>query len=227
MHEKILVVDDQSSMRIMLKEYLVEHGFEVETASNGREALFTARQFKPDLILLDIMMPELDGMEFMSHYRKEHTTPIILLTARIEETDKIAGLDLGADDYVTKPASLGELLSRIKANLRRASLNQEPATILSVADLQLNQTERLLTVASQEVKLTPTEFELMSIFMSAPGRVYSRLQLIEKLHDIDIECVERTIDVHIRNIRSKIEPEPKDPTYIESIYGAGYRLKKP
>lgn len=227
MSKRILVVDDQGSMRLMLKEYLVEHGFEVETCANGREALFVARQFKPDLILLDIMMPELDGLEFMRYYRKEENTPIILLTAKLDETDKVIGLDLGADDYVTKPASLGELLARIKANLRRSEIGQEQPAMLSVSDIDLNLEERRLEVRGREVKLTPTEFELISIMMSAPGRVYSRLQLIEQLHDIDIECAERTVDVHIRNLRSKIEPDPGHPIYIESIYGAGYRFAKP
>ena len=226
MAQKILVVDDQGSMRLLLKEYLIEHAFEIETASNGREALFIARDFKPDLILLDIMMPDLDGMGFMSHFRKEHNTPIILLTAKLEESDKIAGLELGADDYVTKPASMGELLARIKANLRRSTVNQTPQKTLSIADLMLYLDERRLEVGKQEIKLTPTEFELLAIFMSAPGRVYSRDQLMEQLGDIDIQSV-RTIDVHIRNLRTKIEPDPKKPIYIESIYGAGYRMIKP
>ena len=226
MRKKILVVDDQGSMRLMLKEYLTEHGYAIETASNGREALFTARQFKPDLILLDIMMPELDGMEFMRHYRKEHHTPIILLTAKLEESDKVAGLDLGADDYITKPASLAELLARIKANLRRSDFTQMTPQQLSVSDIMLDQTDRRVEINGHEIKLTPTEFELMSTLMSAPGRVYSRLQLLEKLHDMDIEGVERTIDVHIRNLRAKIEPDPRNPIYIESVYGAGYRMIK-
>ena len=226
MAQKILVVDDQGSMRLLLKEYLIEHGYNIETASNGREALFMARDFQPDLILLDIMMPDLDGMAFMSHYRKEHSTPIILLTAKLEESDKIAGLELGADDYVTKPASMGELLARIKANLRRSAVNQTPSKTLSISDLKLDLNERRLEVGQQEIKLTPTEFELLAIFMSAPGRVYSRDQLMEQLGDIDIQSA-RTIDVHIRNLRAKIEPDPKNPIYIESIYGAGYRMIKP
>ena len=226
MAQKILVVDDQGSMRLLLKEYLIEHGYNIETASNGREALFIARDFQPDLILLDIMMPDLDGMAFMSHYRKEHSTPIILLTAKLEESDKIAGLELGADDYVTKPASMGELLARIKANLRRSAVNQTPSKTLNISDLKLDLNERRLEVGQQEIKLTPTEFELLAIFMSAPGRIYSRDQLMEQLGDIDIQSA-RTIDVHIRNLRAKIEPDPKNPIYIESIYGAGYRMIKP
>lgn len=226
MSQRILVVDDQGSMRVMLKEYLVEHGFAIETATNGREALFVAREFQPDLILLDIMMPELNGMEFMKHYRQEHNTPIILLTAKLEESDKVAGLDLGADDYVTKPASLSELLSRIKANLRRTSMNRAPKKTLTVSNLVLDLTQKQFSIDDQSIKLTPTEFELLAILMESPGRIYSRIQLLERLHDMDIEGVERTIDVHIRNLRTKIEPNPRKPVYIESVYGMGYRMAK-
>ncbi len=224
MNKKILVVDDEPNVRLMLKEYLVEHRFIVETASNGREALFIAEQFNPDLILLDVMMPELDGLEFMRIHRKQRETPIILLTARLEETDKVVGLELGADDYVTKPFGMRELLARIRTNLRRTSTDSEAKDVLTVAGIMLDRSRRRVEVEGQDVKLTPTEFELLVCFMSNPGRVYSRLQLLEKLHDMAIEGVERTIDVHIRNLRAKIEHDPATPKRIETVFGAGYRF---
>lgn len=211
----------------MLKDYLQEQGFEVNTAANGREALFVARESAPDLILLDIMMPELDGMTFIKHFRKKHNTPVIMLTARVDEEDKVAGLDLGADDYVTKPASLTELLARINANLRRNAMSEGPVNKLSVHKIELFLDERLVKVDNTEIKVTPSEFAILKALLSTPGRVYSRLQLLEELHDMDLDGVERTIDVHIRNLRKKIEPDDKKPIYIESVYGAGYRLAKP
>ena len=225
MGKRILVVDDEANVRHMLNEYLTEHGFHVALASDGREALFAARDFTPDLILLDLMMPELDGFEFMKIHQKERNTPVILLTARVDETDKVLGLELGADDYVTKPFGMRELVARIRAVLRRTESSSEEAEIFKVAGLSLDKGKYLVTVGGEEVKLTPTEFELLTAFMSRPGRVFSRTQLLEKLHDIAIAGVERTVDVHVRNLRSKIEPDPANPIYIETVFGAGYRLR--
>ncbi|MFQ6102652.1 MAG: winged helix-turn-helix domain-containing protein, partial [Anaerolineae bacterium] len=179
---------------------------------------------KPDLILLDIMMPEMDGYDFIRVYRKERDTPIILLTARLEESDKVVGLELGADDYVTKPFGMRELVARIRAVLRRASKEAPPPEVLRVADIALDQSSHEVTVAGRPVSLTPSEFDLLAILMSAPGRVFSRSELLMQLQGVSFESVERTVDVHIRNLRTKIEPDPGNPRYIETVFGVGYRF---
>lgn len=225
MAKTILVVDDKASVRTLVQEYLTAEGFRVVTADNGRNALFVARQEKPDLILLDIMMPEMDGYEFVRVYRKERDTPIILLTAKLEETDKVLGLELGADDYVTKPFGMRELVARIRAVLRRVGQDAPPAEVLRVADIILDKSNRLVKVGDRLVHLTPSEFDLLAELMSAPGRVFSRAILLEQLQGIAFEGIERTIDVHIRNLRTKIEPDPRHPRYIETVFGVGYRFR--
>lgn len=227
MGKRILVVDDERNVRQMLDEYLSGHGFEVQTATNGREALFTARQFVPDLVLLDVMMPEMDGMEFVRHFRQESATPVIFLTARVEETEKVVGLELGGDDYVTKPFGMRELLARVKAVLRRTTGTVVEQDRLVVGEVELDKSRRRVEVKGAEVHLTPTEFTLLSVLMAHPGRVYSRAQLLERLHDIAVEGVERTVDVHIRNLRAKIEPDATTPQFVETVFGAGYRFAEP
>lgn len=224
MNRTLLVVDDKAGMRIMLKDYLSEQGFRVVTANNGREAIYVARHEKPDLILLDIMMPEMDGYEFIRQYRKERETPIILLTAKIEETDKVIGLELGADDYVTKPFGMAELVARIRAVLRRIDKPASGPDVLRAGDIVLDNTTHLVTVKGQTVDLTPSEFSLIGVLLAAPGQVFSRMDLLERLKGNSLEGVERTIDVHIRNLRSKIEPDPTQPRYILTVFGVGYRL---
>lgn len=224
MPKTILVVDDKANVRTMVREYLEESGYYVVTAENGRQALFAARQEKPDLILLDIMMPEMDGYEFIRTYRKERDVPIILLTARLEETDKVLGLELGADDYVTKPFGMRELVARIRAVLRRAGKDAAAPDLLRVADVVLDTSTRTVTVAGDYVDLTPSEFTLLETLMAAPGRVFSRLDLLEILQGGIAEGAERTIDVHIRNLRAKLELDPKEPRYIETVFGVGYRM---
>ena len=221
----ILVVDDKSNVRTLIREYLTQGGFHVVTADNGRNALYEARRSKPDLVLLDIMMPEMDGYEFIRFFRLENQTPIILLTARMEETDKVLGLELGADDYITKPFGMRELLARIRAVLRR--VGQEPAQekILRVGEITLDRNLHAVKVGDEEVSLTPSEFDLLAVLMSHPGRVFSRMQLLEHLQGTAFEGVVRTIDVHIRNLRTKIEPDPANPSYIETVYGVGYRFQ--
>jgi DNA-binding response OmpR family regulator len=224
MTKTILVVDDKANVRILLREYLTENGYRVVVADNGRSALFTARHEKPDLILLDIMMPEMDGFTFIRHYRQEGNAPIILLTAKLEETDKVLGLELGADDYITKPFGMRELLARVHAVLRRMDRSDMPVAILQVADVVLDKNGRHVTVAGQEVALTPSEFDLLAVLMAQPGRVFSRLDLLEELQGIALEGAEKTINVHIRNLRSKIEPDPSQPRYVETVFGIGYRF---
>ncbi len=226
MAQTILVVDDKTSIRILVRDYLSEQGYYVVTAQNGREALIIAQQQRPDLILLDIMMPELDGYEFVRHYRREHETPIIMLTAKLEETDKVLGLELGADDYITKPFAMRELLARIRAVLRRTSgqRNQSTHKILQAGDISLDESSRQVQVSDQYISLTPSEFDLLAIFLANPGRVFSRGDLLERLQGPLAEGSERTIDVHIRNLRNKIETDPRNPSYVETVFGIGYRL---
>jgi DNA-binding response OmpR family regulator len=229
MGSTILVVDDHANTRALIKEYLTEHGYNVVTASDGRQALVLADIDQPDLILLDVMMPNLDGFGFIQRYRKEHQVPIILLTAKIEERDKVHGLDLGADDYVTKPFGMQELLARVRAVLRRVETAQaasgDKETIFSVDDLVLNRTTRTVTVGQHIVDLTPSEFELLAILLESPGRVFSRDLLLERLQGNAYDGVERTVDVHISNVRKKIELDPTKPRYIETVFGVGYRCR--
>ncbi len=220
----ILAIDDVANIRTLISNYLGQEGYRVLTAANGREALTVAQQDFPDLIILDLMMPEMGGYEFLREYGKEYDTPIIILTARLEESDKVLGLELGADDYVTKPFSMRELTARVRAVLRRVEKTRNDSNLLQVADISLNRDSRVVKVAGERVDLTPSEFGLLETLMSAPGRVFSRLELLERLQGNVYEGYERTIDVHIRNLRTKIEPNPRKPRYIETIYGAGYRF---
>ncbi len=226
MSKTILVVDDMESLRTMVKAYLTQDGFRVVTAANGREALFVARQERPDLIILDLMMPELGGYEFISAYAREGSAPIIVLTAKVDESDKVLGLELGADDYMTKPFSMRELTARIRAVMRRAdkAAGNVSSALLRAGDLTLDRDSREVTVAGAGVELTPSEFELLTTFLTSPGRVFSRLDLLDKLQGNAYDGHERTIDVHIRNLRTKIEPDPANPRYIVTVYGIGYRL---
>ncbi|MCA9981467.1 MAG: response regulator transcription factor [Anaerolineales bacterium] len=225
MAQVILVVDDSQNLRQMVKAYLAQEGYRVLTAANGREALFVAREEQPDLILLDLMMPEMGGYDFIRHYTKESDAPIIVLTAKMEESDKVLGLELGADDYMTKPFGMRELAARVRAVLRRAEKNgQSQSKILRAGELVLDATARLVQVSGEYINLTPSEFDLLAALMGAPGRAFSRMELLDLLQDTPIEGYERTIDVHIRNLRTKIEPDPRHPHYVETVYGHGYRF---
>jgi DNA-binding response OmpR family regulator len=224
MAKTILVVDDQSNVRTLLREYLAAEGFRVITANDGREALYSARHEKPDLILLDIMMPEMSGYEFIRAWRKEKETPIILLTARLEESDKVIGLELGADDYVTKPFGMRELLARIHAVLRRAGRAASQPEVLRAGEITLDRSSHEVRVSELPVSLTPSEFDLLAVLMASPGRVFSRPDLLVALQGASFEGVERTIDVHVRKLRTKIESNPSQPRYIETVFGVGYRF---
>ena len=223
----ILVVDDKANVRQLLDDYLTQQGFHIVTATNGREALYAARQENPDCILLDIMMPEMDGLQFLEHYRREKTVPVIILTARDEESDTVVGLELGADDYVLKPFRVRELVARIRAVLRRAEPLDETRKILHVGDLLLDDGAHTVTARGQAVNLTPTEFNLLALFMRTPGVVFTREQLADQLSEVGYSGLERTLNVHIRNLRARIEPDPNQPQYIETVFGVGYRLVKP
>jgi DNA-binding response OmpR family regulator len=220
----ILIVDDKLSTLRMLADYLAEHGFRTITASNGREALIVARHEKPDLVLLDLMMPVMDGFEFMRYFRKERGTPVIMLTARLEETEKVAGLELGADDYVTKPFGMAELVARVRAVLRRVAEPVPVSDVLRAADVLLDKQTHIVKVGERRVDLTPFEFDLLALLMTVPGQVFSRAQLLERLKGDLFENVERTVDVHIRNLRAKLEPDPAQPRYVLTVFGVGYRF---
>ncbi len=224
MSKTILVVDDKKELRVMVQAYLEQEGFRVVSAADGQEALFVARHEKPDLIILDLMMPKMGGYEFLNAHKRQSETPVIILTAKLEEGDKVLGLELGADDFVTKPFSMRELTARVRAVLRRAAREPAGAELLRVADITLDRSSRLVKVSERAVDLTPSEFDLLSVFMAAPGRAFTRAELLDRLQGDAFEGYERTIDVHIRNLRTKIEPTPSDPRYIETIYGVGYRF---
>lgn len=225
MTKTILVVDDKPELRKLLKSYLTQEGFRVVEAGDGQEALYVARYEKPDLVLLDLMMPNMGGYEFMQFFSKESDTPVIMLTAKIEESDKVLGLELGADDYITKPFSMRELTARVRAVLRRAAKQAVESEVLRAADLALDRTARILSKGELVIDLTPSEFDILSALMAAPGRAFTRAELLSRIQEgMVYEGYERTIDVHIRNLRSKIETDSAQPKYIETVYGTGYRF---
>jgi DNA-binding response OmpR family regulator len=226
MSNKILVVDDQASVRQLLQDYLSEQGFKVITATDGQNAIYTARHEEPDLILLDIMMPRMDGYDFLRQYRQERQTPVIIITAREEETDAVVGLELGADDYVIKPFRMRELVARIHAVLRRKEENPEKFNLYREGDLVLDERTHTITMKDNPVSLTPIEFDLLRTMMRAPGRVFSRSELIDHLADSGFTGLDSTLNVHIRNLRTKIEPDPANPLYIDTVFGVGYRFIK-
>ncbi len=221
----ILVVDDKSSVRLLLQDYLGEQGYRVVPAANGREAIYAARHEKPDLILLDLMMPEMDGYTFLKQYRQESQTPVIIITAKEEETDAVLGLELGADDYVIKPFRMRELASRVRAVLRRVEGAGKPGRVFKAGELELDENLHSVTVGGEEKSLTPMEFNLLATLMAEPGRVFTREQLVDHLAEGGFAGLERTLNVHVRNLRAKIEPDPDQPRYVETVFGVGYRFR--
>ncbi len=224
MPQTILLVDDEVKLRAMLRVYLEQEGYRVVEAGHGREALYVARYEKPDLIILDLMMPEMGGYEFLRAFHKEAQTPVLMLTAKVEDNDKILGLELGADDYVTKPFNVRELIARVRAVLRRTQKAAVESEFVRAADIVLDRTARTVSVAGRLVDLTPSEFEILATLMAAQGQVFSRLDLLDRVSGEAYEGYERTIDVHIRNLRAKIEPDTRHPKYVETVYGMGYRF---
>jgi len=224
MTETILVVDDQSNVRTLLKDYLTSQGYRVVTANDGQEALFVARHEHPNLVLLDIMMPKMDGYQFLNAFRRENQVPVIVLSAKEEETDTVLGLELGADDYVIKPFRMRELLARIRAALRRVETPVEPASLLRVGDLVMDRAAHSVKIGEKEANLTALEFDLLEVLMATPGRVFSRTELVDRLYESGFTGLESTLNVHIRNLRLKIEPDPATPRYLETVFGVGYRM---
>jgi two-component system alkaline phosphatase synthesis response regulator PhoP len=224
MGQTILVVDDEARIVKLVRDYLERAGFDVLSAQDGETALVVARRERPDLILLDLMLPGVDGLDVCRRLRRESGVPIIMLTARVEEADRIVGLELGADDYVTKPFSPRELVARVRATLRRASGEMGPTTIIRAADVELDTAALMATIGGQPVDLTPTEFQLLATMVRQPGRIFSREQLLGAVHGVAFDSYDRSVDSHIKNLRRKIEPEPRQPRYIQTVYGVGYRF---
>jgi DNA-binding response OmpR family regulator len=220
---RVLVVDDEPKIVQLVRDYLERAGFAVSTAREGPEALMRARQDRPDLIVLDLGLPGLDGLEVTRRLRRDSGVPIIMLTARDDETDKVVGLELGADDYVTKPFSPRELAARVRAVLRRHAADAG-GDVIRAGDLVLDVPRLRVEVAGRPVSLTATEFQLLTALARQPGRVFTRSQLLDAIHGVAIESYERAIDAHVKNIRRKLEPEPRTPRYLVTVYGVGYRL---
>jgi DNA-binding response OmpR family regulator len=219
----ILVVDDEPKITQLVRDYLERAGFTVRTAGDGREALMRARTDRPDLVVLDLGLPQLDGLDVARQLRRDSTVPIIMLTARDDEADRVAGLELGADDYVTKPFSPRELVARVRAVLRR-QLDAPTSEHLAAGDLTLDLPRMRVSVAGRAVDLTTTEFQLLAALARQPGRIFTRAQLLDAIHGVAFESYERAIDAHVKNIRRKLEPNPREPHYLLTVYGVGYKL---
>lgn len=226
MMKSILVVDDEPKITQLVRDYLERAGYAVQVAHDGKTAFSHARTDKPDLIVLDLGLPQMDGLDFTREFRKVSEAPIIILTARSEESDKLIGLELGADDYLTKPFSPKELVARVRVVLRRADHTSSLGVdLVRAADLVLDVPKMQVKAEKRELgQLTPTEFELLTAMARQPGRVFTRSQLLEAVHGVAFESYERAIDAHIKNIRRKIEPKPGEPRYILTVFGVGYKF---
>jgi len=226
--QTILVVDDEPQIVEVVQDYLKQAGFRVLTARDGQTALTLARHERPDLIVLDLMLPGgIDGLDVCRRLRQDPAltdVPIIMLTARIEETDRLIGLELGADDYVTKPFSPREVVARVRAVLRRARPDGSPASIIRVAELTVDLTNHCVAVGGQPISLTPTEFDLLAVLARNPGRSFTRAQLIDLVYNVAYDGFDRAVDSHIKNLRRKIEPDLRQPRYVLTVYGVGYKL---
>jgi len=220
MPKKILIVDDEPQIVEICSDYLKAAGYETVTASNGAQGLSLARREKPDLVVLDLMMPEMDGLDVCREIRRESNVPIIMLTARVEETDKLIGLELGADDYITKPFSPRELVARVRVVLRRVTSTPE-SDVIRVGEVELDRAHYEVHLPDKIIPLTSTEFEILAALMSQPGRIFSRAQLLTATHGITFESLERAIDSHIRNLRRKLEPAE----LIVTVHGIGYKFE--
>ena len=222
---RVLIVEDDHKTSDIVRLYLERDGYAVTTAYDGKAGLEAARAEPPDLVILDLLLPRMSGLDVCRRLRQECDAPIIMLTALSTVQDKLDGLELGADDYLTKPFSPRELCARVKAVLRRTSEgNGSPQPPLTYQDILMDQERHIVKVGGVEARLTPTEFEILAIFLREPGRLFNRGQLVEKALGYDYEGMDRTIDVHILNLRGKIEPDSNSPTYIRTVYGIGYKL---
>jgi len=229
--QRILVVDDDKEIVRLVRSYLEQAGYHVLIAYDGETALHMIRRERPSLVVLDLMLPDRDGWDITRIVRGDsnlQNTPIIMLTARVEDTDKIVGLELGADDYVSKPFNPREVVARVRSVLRRTSSNSKVTeTVLQIAGLMMDPYRREVTLDGELIELTPTEFQLLRAMMENPGYAFTRVELIEQSLGYGYESMDRSLDSHIKNLRKKIEPDPKDPIYIQTVYGVGYRLEGP
>ena len=230
MAETVLIIEDEPELVEVLQSYLLKAGYEVATALRGDEGLKKWEDVRPVLVILDLNLPGMDGLDVAREIRRKADTPIIMLTARVEETDRLIGLELGADDYISKPFSPREVVARVRAVLRRTKSGKQEQEknedLLNIGSLEINLGEYAVKRSGEEIELTPTEFKILVLLASHPGRVYSRLQLLEDTQGMAFEGYERTIDAHIKNLRSKLEKNPRKPEFIETVFGIGYRFKK-
>jgi two-component system alkaline phosphatase synthesis response regulator PhoP len=223
----ILIIEDEPELVKVLRSYLEQAGFGVLSAQRGDSGLSLWEQKKPDLVLLDLNLPGMDGLDVARSIRRTSSTPVIMLTARVEEADQLVGLELGADDYITKPFSPRLVVARVRALLRRTEQSPAARQMLRLVDLEIDLEGHTVHRSGELVELTPTEFNLLVALLSQPGRAFSRLQLLEASQGTAYEGYERTIDAHIKNLRAKLEPDPKNPRYIETVFGVGYRFIRP
>ena len=224
MNETILVVDDEPKIVKLARDYLERSGFRVVSAADGVTALATSRQERPDLIVLDLNLPAMDGLDVCRALRRSSSVPIIMLTARVEETDRLIGLELGADDYITKPFSPRELVARVRAVLRRVQGGTYQSGLIHAGDLEIDLEGHRLTRVGEEIHLTRMEFNLLSLLAQHPGQTFSRAQLLDRLHGVAYDGYDRSIDAHIKNLRRKLEVDPLEPRYVLTVYGIGYRF---
>ena len=220
----VLVVEDEMEIARIVRDYLSRAGFEVIVVGDGDSALATVRSARPDLVVLDLGLPGRDGLDVAREVRRRSDTPIVILTARGDESDRIVGLELGADDYVVKPFSPRELVARVRAVLRRARAAGRSEEVVRVAGVEIDTAKMRVRVSDRIVELTPTEFDLLVTLARQPGRVFTRSQLLDAVHGVAIESYERAIDAHVKNIRRKIEPVPGSPRYVQTVHGVGYRF---
>jgi DNA-binding response OmpR family regulator len=222
----ILIVEDEPELVKVLRSYLEQAGFSVLTAGRGDTGLSTWELKRPDAVVLDLNLPGMDGLDVARAIRKKADTPILMVTARVEEADQLIGLELGADDYLAKPFSPRVVVARVRALLRRAGSSQPGSLRLRAADIEIDLDAHIATRAGQPLELTPTEFSLLATLAGQPGRAFTRLQLLEAAQGMAYEGYERSVDAHIKNLRAKLEPDPKNPQYIETVFGIGYRFRK-
>ena len=224
MNELILVVDDEQRIVRQARDYLEHGGFRVLEANDGTSALAMARQARPDLIVLDLNLPGMDGLDVCRTLRRDSDVPIIMLTARVEETDRLIGLELGADDYITKPFSPRELVARVRVILRRVNKDVVQSGLLRAADLEIDLNGHRVLRTGEPVQLSRTEFNLLAVLAQHPGQTFSRAQLVDRLHNVSFQGFDRSIDAHVKNLRRKLEPEPGEPRYVLTVFGVGYKF---
>lgn len=224
MNETILVIDDEPKIVKQARDYLERGGYRVLAAGDGKTALAMARHERPDLVVLDLNLPHMDGLDVCRALRRQSDVPIIMLTARVEETDRLIGLELGADDYITKPFSPRELVARVRAVLRRTHGGVHQPGLLRISDLEIDLPGHRVTRSGEPVPLTRTEFDLMAVLAQHPGQTFTRAQLLDRLRGVAYEGFDRSIDAHIKNLRRKLEPDPAEPRYVLTVYGVGYKF---